>query len=62
MNILSRSEEGYFVKYSATLLDLYKRGECPVLNPFSDLFRVKSCLVETTEAAGKNQQSNLVIS
>ncbi|NXG33401.1 CO5 protein, partial [Dromaius novaehollandiae] len=27
VNILSRSEEGYFVKYSATLLDLYKRGE-----------------------------------
>uniref|UniRef100_A0A8D0EKN3 Complement C5 n=1 Tax=Strix occidentalis caurina TaxID=311401 RepID=A0A8D0EKN3_STROC len=27
VNILSRSEEGYFVKYSAVLLDLYKRGE-----------------------------------
>uniref|UniRef100_A0A8C0BII2 Complement C5 n=1 Tax=Buteo japonicus TaxID=224669 RepID=A0A8C0BII2_9AVES len=27
VNILSRSEEGYFVKYSATLLDLYKRGQ-----------------------------------
>uniref|UniRef100_A0A8C4JZU6 Complement C5 n=1 Tax=Dromaius novaehollandiae TaxID=8790 RepID=A0A8C4JZU6_DRONO len=27
VNILSRSEEGYFVKYSATLLDLYKRGK-----------------------------------
>eukprot|EP00076_Gallus_gallus_P031724 XP_024997262.1 complement C5 isoform X2 [Gallus gallus] len=27
VNILSRSEEGYFVKYSATILDLYKRGQ-----------------------------------
>ncbi|XP_065709868.1 complement C5 [Patagioenas fasciata] len=27
VNILSRSEEGNFVKYSATLLDLYKRGQ-----------------------------------
>ncbi|NXW58611.1 CO5 protein, partial [Eurystomus gularis] len=27
VNILSRSEEGYFVKYSAVLLDLYKRGQ-----------------------------------
>ncbi|KAM4761329.1 complement C5 [Cyanocitta cristata] len=27
VNILSRSEEGFFVKYSATLLDLYKRGQ-----------------------------------
>ncbi|NXE19189.1 CO5 protein, partial [Ardeotis kori] len=27
VNILSRSEEGYFVKYSAALLDLYKRGQ-----------------------------------
>ncbi|KFO82553.1 Complement C5, partial [Cuculus canorus] len=27
VNILSRSEEGVFVKYSATLLDLYKRGQ-----------------------------------
>ncbi|NXW86151.1 CO5 protein, partial [Alopecoenas beccarii] len=27
VNVLSRSEEGYFVKYSATLLDLYKRGQ-----------------------------------
>ncbi|KFP32463.1 Complement C5, partial [Colius striatus] len=27
VNILSRSEEGSFVKYSATLLDLYKRGQ-----------------------------------
>ncbi|NXS53036.1 CO5 protein, partial [Brachypteracias leptosomus] len=27
VNILSRSEEGYFVKYSAILLDLYKRGQ-----------------------------------
>uniref|UniRef100_A0A663MZ68 Complement C5 n=1 Tax=Athene cunicularia TaxID=194338 RepID=A0A663MZ68_ATHCN len=27
VNILSRSEEGYFVKYSAVVLDLYKRGE-----------------------------------
>uniref|UniRef100_A0A8B9CZE0 Complement C5 n=1 Tax=Anser brachyrhynchus TaxID=132585 RepID=A0A8B9CZE0_9AVES len=26
VNILSRREEGYFVKYSATILDLYKRG------------------------------------
>lgn len=42
VNILSRSEEGYFVKYSAALLDLYKRGECPVLNPFNNLFRVKA--------------------
>ncbi|XP_042734829.1 complement C5 [Lagopus leucura] len=27
VNILSRSEEGYFVKYSAAILDLYKRGQ-----------------------------------
>ncbi|RLV93890.1 hypothetical protein DV515_00013339 [Chloebia gouldiae] len=27
VNILSRSEEGFFVKYSANLLDLYKRGQ-----------------------------------
>uniref|UniRef100_A0A8C2Y9R9 Complement C5 n=1 Tax=Coturnix japonica TaxID=93934 RepID=A0A8C2Y9R9_COTJA len=27
VKILSRSEEGYFVKYSATILDLYKRGQ-----------------------------------
>uniref|UniRef100_A0A8C5UJV0 Complement C5 n=1 Tax=Malurus cyaneus samueli TaxID=2593467 RepID=A0A8C5UJV0_9PASS len=27
VNILSSTEEGFFVKYSATLLDLYKRGE-----------------------------------
>ncbi|XP_065593324.1 complement C5 [Cyrtonyx montezumae] len=27
VNILSRSEEGSFVKYSATILDLYKRGQ-----------------------------------
>uniref|UniRef100_U3JGI0 Complement C5 n=1 Tax=Ficedula albicollis TaxID=59894 RepID=U3JGI0_FICAL len=27
VSILSRSEEGFFVKYSASLLDLYKRGE-----------------------------------
>ncbi|XP_026716227.1 complement C5 isoform X2 [Athene cunicularia] len=27
VNILSRSEEGYFVKYSAVVLDLYKRGQ-----------------------------------
>ncbi|NXD75053.1 CO5 protein, partial [Halcyon senegalensis] len=27
VKILSRSEEGYFVKYSATVLDLYKRGQ-----------------------------------
>ncbi|KFO99132.1 Complement C5, partial [Calypte anna] len=27
VNILSRSEEGYFVKYSASLMDLYKRGQ-----------------------------------
>nr|XP_013794973.1 PREDICTED: complement C5 [Apteryx mantelli mantelli] len=27
VSILSRSEEGYFVKYSAALLDLYKRGK-----------------------------------
>ncbi|XP_072208870.1 complement C5 isoform X1 [Excalfactoria chinensis] len=27
VNILSRSEEGFFVKYSATILDLYKRGQ-----------------------------------
>ncbi|XP_075295627.1 complement C5 isoform X3 [Opisthocomus hoazin] len=27
VNVLSRSEEGYFVKYSAALLDLYKRGQ-----------------------------------
>ncbi|KAM9218014.1 complement C5 [Leptosomus discolor] len=27
VKILSRSEEGYFVKYSATLLGLYKRGQ-----------------------------------
>uniref|UniRef100_A0A8B9THM1 Complement C5 n=1 Tax=Anas platyrhynchos TaxID=8839 RepID=A0A8B9THM1_ANAPL len=26
VNILSRREEGHFVKYSATILDLYKRG------------------------------------
>ncbi|NXA34849.1 CO5 protein, partial [Eudromia elegans] len=28
VDILSRTEEGSFVKYSATLLDLYKRGQC----------------------------------
>ncbi|XP_062446760.1 complement C5 isoform X2 [Rhea pennata] len=27
VNILSRNEEGHFVKYSATLLDFYKRGK-----------------------------------
>uniref|UniRef100_A0A803VB51 Complement C5 n=1 Tax=Ficedula albicollis TaxID=59894 RepID=A0A803VB51_FICAL len=27
VSILSRSEEGFFVKYSASLLDLYKRGQ-----------------------------------
>uniref|UniRef100_A0A8B9P400 Complement C5 n=1 Tax=Apteryx owenii TaxID=8824 RepID=A0A8B9P400_APTOW len=27
VSVLSRSEEGYFVKYSAALLDLYKRGK-----------------------------------
>ncbi|OXB76367.1 UNVERIFIED_CONTAM: hypothetical protein H355_006778 [Colinus virginianus] len=27
VKILSHSEEGYFVKYSATILDLYKRGQ-----------------------------------
>ncbi|XP_075572529.1 complement C5 isoform X1 [Pelecanus crispus] len=27
VKILSRNEEGYFVKYSASLLDLYKRGQ-----------------------------------
>lgn len=42
VSILSRSEEGYFVKYSATLLDFYKRGECPVLNPFNNLFRIQA--------------------
>lgn len=42
VNILSRSEEGYFVKYSAALLDLYKRGECAVLNPFNNLFKIKA--------------------
>lgn len=35
VNILSRREEGHFVKYSATILDLYKRGVCPIFNSFN---------------------------
>lgn len=62
VNILSRREEGHFVKYSATILDLYKRGLCPIFNPFNYFTQNKICLVETNEAVDKKQESNLVIS
>lgn len=54
VNILSRSEEGYFVKYSATLLDLYKRGGCSVINPLN-LYRVKALWLRHCESTDKNQ-------